>query len=122
MRYGTMRAIARGWVAACLLAAWPVAADTGSRVEQEVATVEAAAESAYAQSLARFDQAMVQAPRDASLAVERCQFIQSHTDPESGRYIERADTDAEACERGLDAWAAAPDALYDVGGEYRRNM
>jgi membrane protease YdiL (CAAX protease family) len=109
MRYGTMRAIARGWVAAYLLAAWPVGADTGSRVEQEVATVEAAAESAYAQSLARFDQAMIKAPRDASLAVERCQFIQSHTDPESGRYIERADTDAEACERGLDAWAAAPE-------------
>lgn len=110
MRYGRKHAIWRGWLAAaCLLVTGPVAAAPESRIESEVAAVEAAAEDAYIQALAHFDQAMAQAPRDASVAVERCEFIQRHTDPESGRYLPRAEADAEACDRSLDAWATAPE-------------
>ena len=110
MQDGKQRAISRGrWVLVCLLGVAPFAAASDSRVEAEVAAVEAAAEGAYAASLARFDQALVEAPRDAALAVERCEFIQRHTDPESGRYLARADADAEDCERKLEAWKDAPE-------------
>lgn len=109
MRYGVMPAIARGFLVMCLLATGPLVADEGSRVEEESTGVEAAAEAAYSQALARFDEAIRQSPREAGAAVERCEFILQFTDVEGGWFLERASADAEACEQGLDAWATAPE-------------
>lgn len=112
MRDVGMRAALRAGLAfICLLLASFAAAADDSRVEAEVAAVDAAMASAYEQALGRFDQAMQQAPRDASLAIARCEFMQRHSDPEGGHYLERAEADLEACERSLDAWAEAPAVL-----------
>lgn len=76
MRYGRKRATWRDWLTAvCLLAVGQAAAATQSRIESEVAAVEAAAQSAYEQALTRFDETSKQAPA-AAIAVERCEFIQ----------------------------------------------
>lgn len=112
MRSGGMRVVSRaGLMMSCLLGASHVAAADAARLEQGVAFVEAGAEAAYVEVLARYRQAAEQAPGDASLAVERCEFVQRHADPESGRYLARTGADAEACERSLDALAESPEVL-----------
>ena len=83
-----------------------------ARLEQGVArSSRPGAEAAYVEVLARYLQAEEQAPGDASLVVERCEFVQRHADPESGRYLARTGADAEACERSLDALAESPEVL-----------
>ncbi|MDH5832840.1 type II CAAX endopeptidase family protein [Luteimonas kalidii] len=107
-----MRVVLRaGLVVSCLLAGSYAAAREGSRLEQEVAHVDSATEAAYVEVLARYAQATEPGADDASLIVERCEFIERYSDPEAGRFLARSEADAEACEDSLDALGDAPEVL-----------
>jgi membrane protease YdiL (CAAX protease family) len=100
----------------CSLAAPAFAA---TRVEQADKAVDAAMDSAYAQALADFDRAIASNPGDAALAVSRCEFIGQFTDSEGGRYLERAETDLDACNQKLEALAKAPEVqVYDFANDW----
>lgn len=101
------RWIAAGAIACLWLLTAPAFADT--RADQASKAVDDAASAAYAQALVDFDQAVTASPRDAALAVSRCEFIAQFTDSESGRYLERAEDDLGACDSGLKLLQNSPE-------------
>ena len=102
-----------GGVMACMcLLAGPAFGDM--RAEQAGKTVDAAIDSAYAQALTDYDQAIEQRPGDAALAVSRCEFIGGFTDSEGARYLERAETDLDKCNESLGPLRDTPEVqVYD---------
>jgi membrane protease YdiL (CAAX protease family) len=109
--------IAAGAIACMCLLVPPAFADT--RAEQASEAVDSATAAAYAQALAEFDQAVAQDPKDAALAVSRCEFIEQFTDSEGGRYLERADGDLDACEQHLETLQDSPEVrIHQLENEW----
>ena len=97
---------ARAWtmVALCwagtVFAAGPEGPPKVPTADQAYASVEGRKAVAYRDALAQFDAAERLAPKDAALAVERCEFIAHFTDEEYD-WIETASDDYDACVASL---------------------
>lgn len=114
----TIERLAAGFALACM---WGMALPAGAqaRAEQAGKAVDEAMEAAYSQALAEYDQAIAKAPRDAALAVSRCEFIAQFNDEEGGRYLERSGADLEACNGKLDPLRGTPEVqVHDFEGDW----
>ncbi|WP_157981412.1 CPBP family intramembrane glutamic endopeptidase [Cognatilysobacter tabacisoli] len=69
--------------------------------QESVELVKARKADAYREVLQRFDAALQAAPKDAALAVKRCEYIAAFTDEEYGEWVEGAPAELEACQQHL---------------------